>query len=169
MAKFTVSMKICSISQKSPPGLASWEQAVGRAFPGESPRIPDMALLHSRSIPGAMVGSAPNPRDEPAVTEAACAGWCCRVKCAVTCARGSHLLRPWASGSWLCSLRAVETELFLLPGESSCVFLSFTVFLWLLLCFTLFPTDPGKLAVYLRPFVVVDKDGKKSEDYESRS
>lgn len=60
------------------------------------------------------------------------------------------------------------TELVLLPGESLCVFLSY-VFLWLLVCFSLFPTDPGKIAVSLRLFVVVVKDGKKSEDCRSRS
>lgn len=64
------------------------------------------------------------------------------------------------SGSWFCSLRVVGTELALLPGESLCVFLSY-VFLWLRVCFSLFPTDPGKIAVYLRLFVVVVKDGKK--------
>lgn len=40
-------MKICSISQESPPGQASWEQAVGRAAPGESPKIPDTASFYS--------------------------------------------------------------------------------------------------------------------------
>lgn len=101
----------------------SWEQAVGRAVQGESPKIPDMALLRSLSVAGAMGRSAPNPRDEPAVTEAVCAGWCCYLDYTVTRAKGSRLLQPQVSGSWLCSLRVVETELVLLPGESSCIFI----------------------------------------------
>lgn len=153
-------MKICSISQESPTGQASWEQAVGRAVPGESPKIPDPALLRSRSVVGAMVGSAPNPREERRWPKPPARG---------DAAKGGRLLQPWASGSWLCSLRAVETELVLLPGESPCVFVSFPVFLWLLVCFTLFPTDPGKLAVHLRLLVGAVKYGEKSEDCESRS
>lgn len=146
-------MKICSISQESPPGRASWEQAVGRAVPGESPKIPDTALLRSRSVVGAMVGSAPNPRDERRWPKPPVRG---------DAAEGGRVLQPQASGSWLCSLRAVETELVLRPGESSCVCV-FPCFLVASCMFYPFPT------VYLRLLVVAVKYGEKREDCESSS
>lgn len=134
MAKFTVSMKICSVSQESPPGRASRERAVGRATPGESPKIPDTALFRRSD---GRICPEPQGWDGPAVTEAARAGGCHRLapEPGTACRRrwqglGRALRGLWRQSSSFCGGErrgSVISHCFLV---ASCVFYPFPSRSW---------------------------------------
>lgn len=134
MAKFTVSLKICSISGKSPPGRASWGWLVGGAVPGESPKIPDTDLIHRPPIAAA----APDLGVSWQWLRLG-AGWCLAAA-----ARGALLagLTKGQETAWEspCPAR-VSSFSTALVSSFSCVF----------------PTDPGKPVVHHRLLVAAVK------------
>lgn len=134
MAKFTASLKICSISGKSPPGRASWGWVVGRAVPGECPKIPDTDLIHRPLIAAAAPDLGTSwQRPRPG------GGWCLAAAARGALRVGLSKGQETAQES-PCPAR-VSSFSTALVSSFSCVF----------------PTDPGKPVVHHRLLVAAVK------------